>query len=193
MSRFFAQEPRPFIITTGRGTWHKNNPRDERGFDLHEASMNAEFLIQHGVPYNMILEENSSMETVGNAFFIRVLHADVLKLRRLAVINNNWHMQRTQHVFEHVFSVPGSGLHKPNTSLEFIQCESGLEAAVEQQRLAKERESVPKFAPDSNWQEATPDLEALHLWLHRQNMAYSVARLAQGGRGQIDPTLARSY
>jgi len=36
---FFSQTPRPFIITTGRGTWHKNNPRDDRGYDIHEASM----------------------------------------------------------------------------------------------------------------------------------------------------------
>lgn len=36
---FFAQSPRPFIVTTGRGTWHKNNPRDDRGYDIHEASM----------------------------------------------------------------------------------------------------------------------------------------------------------
>ena len=143
------------------------------------------------------------METVGNAFFTRVLHADVLALRRLAVINNNWHMQRTRDVFNHVFTVPGSEQHKSNPSISFIECASGLDAAVEALRRARERESIPKFAPGSSWQLATPNLEALHLWLHRQNMAYSVHRLAQegpAGNGQgravrepINSTVAISY
>ena len=82
--RFFAQEPRPFIITTGRGTPHKPNPIDKRGFAIHEASMNAEWLIKRGVPHHFILEENSSMETVGNAYFARILHADVLSFKHIA-------------------------------------------------------------------------------------------------------------
>ena len=32
----------------------------------HQASMNARWLMEHGVPPHMILEENSSMETVGD-------------------------------------------------------------------------------------------------------------------------------
>jgi len=82
--RFHAQHPPPFIITTGRGTWHKANPKDERTFDIHESAMNAAWLLERGVPHDMILEESSSMETVGNAFFTRVLHADVLSLKHIA-------------------------------------------------------------------------------------------------------------
>ena len=144
----------------------------------------------------MVLEENSSMETVSNAFYTRVLHADVLNFQRIAVINNNWHMQRTRHVFEHVFSVPGSSrrLHMPSTSITFIEVASGLDADVQEQRLEREQQSIPKFAPGSAWQQATPTLEALHLWLHRENMAYSVRRLAgSDSRAPMDSTLARSY
>jgi len=46
--------------------------------------MNAAWLLERGVPHEMILEENSSMETVGNAFFTKVLHADVLALQHIA-------------------------------------------------------------------------------------------------------------
>ena len=161
------------------------------------STRNAQFLVKHGgVPDEMVLEENSSMETVGNAFYTRVLHADVLNFQRIAVINNNWHMQRTRHVFKHVFSIPGSGrgLRASSTSITFIEVASGLDPDVQQQRLEREEKSIPKFAPGSAWQHATPTLEALHLWLHRENMAYSVRRLAESeSRAPIDATLARSY
>lgn len=203
---FFAQEPRPFIITPGRGTWHKLGPRDERGFEFHEAAMNADWLIERGVPQEMVLEENSSMETVGNAFFVRVLHADVLELEHLAVINNGWHMTRTQDIFSHVFSVPsraslcaaeeagagGGRSERKRPLLTFITCESGLDPEVERQRLAREAESIPNFAAGSKWQKATGTLESLHLWLHRENLAYSPQGRKQR-RAPINPHLAKSY
>jgi hypothetical protein len=191
---YFAQEPPPFIITTGRGTWHKTNPKDSRGYDVHEASMNAEWLLHRGVPSSMILEENSSMETVGNAFFARVLHADVLSLRHIAVINNEWHMRRTRDVFTHVFSVPRAVSPAGKlTDLTFVTCASGLDAETERERLAREEKAIPKFARGGAWQDETPTLEALHLWVHQENMAYSVKRLRDSDRAILDPVLAKSY
>jgi len=200
LCRYYAQHPPPFIITQGRGTWHKVGPKDEKGFEIHEAAMNADWLIKHGIPAEMILEENSSMETVGNAFFVRVLHSDVLGFHRMAVINNAWHMRRTSDVFSHVFSVPRRSEKLESTRrpvLTFVACASGLDAQVERHRLASEEVKIPKFALGSKWQADTRTLESLHLWLHRENMAYSPSARHHGEpsslRPPVDPSVAQSY
>lgn len=90
-----APNPKPYIITTAWGTPHKPCPHDAAGFERHEAQDNARWLINQGVPPESLLEESVSLETVGNAFFTRVLHTDVRSLRRLAIINNRFHMPRT--------------------------------------------------------------------------------------------------
>ncbi|KAL3902938.1 MAG: hypothetical protein SGPRY_011867 [Prymnesium sp.] len=90
-----APSPKPYLITTAHGTPHKPCPRDVVGFERHEAQDNAQWLIRHGVPPDAMLEESLSLETVGNAFFTRVIHTDTRSLRRLVVVNNRFHMPRT--------------------------------------------------------------------------------------------------
>ena len=63
------------------GTPHKPCPHDAAGFERHESSDNARFLIGAGVPTSHLLEETASLETVGNAYFTRTLHTDVLGLQ----------------------------------------------------------------------------------------------------------------
>ena len=164
--------------------------------------MNADWLIKRGIPPEMILEENSSMETVGNAFFVRVLHADILSFFRIGIITNAWHMSRTRDVFSHVFSVPRQAWSEKLESnrrpvLTFVACASGLDAQVERHRLASEQVKIPKFALGSKWQADTRTLESLHLWLHRENMAYSPSARHHDDpsslRPPVDPSVAQSY
>eukprot|EP00960_Hanusia_phi_P068252 766797-Hanusia_phi.AAC.4 len=143
-----SRTPKPYIITQGRGTPHKPSPLDDRGFEIHEASMNAKWLIDHGVDPSDILEESASMETVGNAYFVRALHTDVLQLHRLVVINNFWHMPRCKAVFDHVFSVPNDG---PNDGVLKL-------------RLEREKKSLPNYLPESTWAKKIKTLRDLHKW-----------------------------
>jgi len=69
-------------------------PKDAAGFERHEAADNALFLMGKGVPAEALLEESASLETVGNALFARLLHTDPRGLRRLAIVNNRFHMVR---------------------------------------------------------------------------------------------------
>lgn len=117
-----AREPKPFVITTAWGTPHKPCPHDVAGFERHEAADNAASLLSLGVSPSHLLEESVSLETVGNAYFTRLLHTEVRGLRRLAVINNHFHMPRTRAVFEHVFSVPpAKGEPRAQYELSFLE------------------------------------------------------------------------
>ena len=92
------------IATLSFGTVHKAPPVDFRGFPISESVMAAKYLVDVGFPPERILEENISLDTVGNAYFLRAIHiqpmvesSDFLYIR-LTVITNNWHMKRTQVV-----------------------------------------------------------------------------------------------
>ena len=188
-----SAEPKPFVITTAWGTPHKPCPHDVAGFERHEAADNAQYLLQRGVPAERLLEESVSLETVGNAYFTRLLHTDVRALRRLAIVNNHFHMERTRHVFGHVFAVPPREGEPPATyELDFVEVEDRLPEDVLKARLQKEAVAVPKFAPGGPWQEATRTLRELHDWVHQENSAYASIRLLEE-RKPLDPALLKSY
>ncbi|KAJ1462718.1 DUF218 domain-containing protein [Pelagophyceae sp. CCMP2097] len=98
--------PRPRLLLLSAGTPHKPNPRDAEGFDSKEATTNARYLMaQHNIPPSDILEEALSLDTIGNAFFLRLLHTDVGGYNRLLIVNNEFHLPRTWRIFDHVFSL----------------------------------------------------------------------------------------
>ena len=126
-----APSPKPFVITTAWGTPHKACPHDTAGFERHEAADNAAALLALGVSPAHVLEESVSLETVGNAYFTRLLHTDVRGLQRLVVINNRFHMPRTRAVFDHVFALPLlEGMPHANYDLEYIEVDDRLDPEV---------------------------------------------------------------
>eukprot|EP00966_Prymnesium_polylepis_P250536 5793506-Prymnesium_polylepis.1 len=188
-----APEPKPYVITTAWGTPHKPCPHDAAGFERHEAQDNAHWLMLHGVPPDAVLEESVSLETVGNAFFARVIHTDVRSLRKLVIVNNRFHMPRARAVFEHVFRVPPrDGQPMSAYELEFVEVDDRLTPEVLEVRAGKERQALPKFLPGGPWQAETPHLRALHEWLYRENTAYATKRLREE-RKPLDAALLKSY
>jgi uncharacterized SAM-binding protein YcdF (DUF218 family) len=188
-----SAEPKPFVITTAWGTPHKPCPHDAAGFERHEAADNARYLLSRGIPQTRLLEESVSLETIGNAYFTRLLHTDVRGLRRLAVVNNRFHMDRTRHVFRHVFSLPPfEGQPDAAYELEFVEVDDRLAKDVLEARLKKEAAAVPRFAPGGEWQSATATLRELHEWIHQENSAYASSRLLEE-RAPLDPELLKSY
>lgn len=185
--------PKPYIITTAWGTPHKPCPHDVAGFERHEAQDNARFLIDRGVPPSHILEESVSLETVGNAYFARVLHTETRGLRRLAVVNNRFHMPRAQAVFDHVFRVPPTA-SEPDAAyeLDYVSVDDRLADDVLEIRRQKEAAALPRFAPGGVWRRATPTLRAMHDWLYQENTAYATKRLLEE-RKPLDPALLKSY
>mmetsp|Transcript_3604 Transcript_3604/g.5617 ORF Transcript_3604/g.5617 Transcript_3604/m.5617 type:complete len:202 (+) Transcript_3604:97-702(+) len=60
------------FVTLSGGTPHKPNPLDARGFPVWEATAAARKLISLGVPTEQVLEENFSLDTVGNVSYSMV-------------------------------------------------------------------------------------------------------------------------
>jgi hypothetical protein len=143
-----------------------------------------------GISPEDILEESVSLETVGNAYFTRVLHTDVMGGRKVAVINNRWHIRRTKAVFEFVFSLPPTA--GDQYALTFFEVADGLASDVLEARLAKEKIASPKFEAGGPWRSKISTLKDLHHWINQENTAYATKRLLKA-RKPLDPELLKSY
>jgi hypothetical protein len=130
-----------------------------------------------------------SLDTIGNAYFSRVMHAAPRGLRRLLTITSAFHMPRAEAVFRWVY-----GLEGPGGDFVFrfeATADTGLSAAALEARRRKESERMA----------ALPALEArigtlaeLHDWLFSEHRAYAVSGYAEGGRDeQAGGAILESY
>jgi uncharacterized SAM-binding protein YcdF (DUF218 family) len=71
-----------FVIALNAGTPHRPPPLDGNGFPIFESVAAARYLISAGILQELILTETHSYDTIGNAYFSRVIHADPQRLRR---------------------------------------------------------------------------------------------------------------
>ena len=100
----------PVIVTLSGGTSWKPPPLDARGFPITEAAAAARYLAEtHNVSLDHIVEEGFSLDTIGNAYFLRAVHAGPAQWRSLAVVTNRFHMPRTRRIFQWVFGLDRGG------------------------------------------------------------------------------------
>lgn len=130
-----------WFIPLSAGTPYRPPPLDERGFPLFEARAGAAYLIERGVDPRRILLEESSYDTLGNAFFSRVMHAIPRGFERVLAITSEFHMPRVEAVFRWVY-----GLGGPPCTVEFEAVpDAGLDAEALRARAEKERASLAVF------------------------------------------------
>jgi uncharacterized SAM-binding protein YcdF (DUF218 family) len=94
------------VVLLSRGTPHKPPPLDPDGRPIDEAYVSAEYMRERGVPSEQLLQDTWSLDTIGNALFLRLMHLDPRRLRRVAVITNAFHMPRVEAIFEWVLALP---------------------------------------------------------------------------------------
>lgn len=94
-----------YFLVLSRGTTHRPPSLDKYSFPIDEATASAAYLIERDIPSNRILIENWSLDTMGNAYFARQCILEPMKLQRLAIITNDFHMTRTKLIFDWIFSL----------------------------------------------------------------------------------------
>ena len=156
------------IILLSAYTIHRAPPLDAAGYPLLESVAAAKALLARGVPAAQIWVETASLDTIGNAYFARVIHTDPAGLRRLLVVNSEFHMPRTQMIFDWIFGLPPA---EPPYALDYHAVpdqgltEAGLAArrAKEVARMEDLRRTIPCIT----------GLAALHRWLFTERRAYA--------------------
>lgn len=180
------------IITLSRGTPHKPMSVDSSShFEVCEAEGNAKCLLKEfGIPPDDVAEECWSLDTVGNAFMLRLMHTEIGGWRRLIIVNNQFHMPRTRAIFEKVFQGLGPPLASGSYDLEFIEVPNdGLDQAVLSARLERESSSLLGF---QNRTAGIRSLTEMHNFIFREHLAYASKRLFKD-RAPVDLNALGSY
>lgn len=176
-----------YIVTLSGGTTHRPPPLDSSGFPIFESIAAAKYLINAGVPSDRILAETHSYDTIGNAFFSRVVHVDPRGMRRLLVITSDFHMSRTQLAFNWVYELT------PRLSAYEIDfravADSEMEGSVLLGRHRKEQESLKVLEDLTKRITAMKDF---HRWLFTEHDAYNAAARGFGANSVVGDTL-QSY
>ena len=174
-----------YLMPLSAGSPHRAPPLDGRGFPISEARAGAAYLMARGVAPGRILVEESSWDTIGNAWFSRALHVIPRGFERLLVVNSAFHMPRTEAIFRWVYGLEGPG-RRCALTFETVP-DIGMEGAVLEARRAKEAARLRAFE-ELRGRIATMD--NLHRWLFAEHSAYS----AGGGAGEaIAAGLEASY
>ena len=172
------------FLCSSAGT-RRRPPPLEHGYPIAEAVAGARYLMSRGIPPRRIRIEAASYDTIGNAYFAKLLHVDPAGWRRLLVITSDWHMPRSRAIFEWVF-----GFEPGRYELEFDAiADPSLSPAALARREEKERRALESLCA---LQQRVRSLAEFHEWLFSEHGVYS----AQGGRGNgdvDDPALRDSY
>ncbi|MCF7860805.1 YdcF family protein [Candidatus Woesearchaeota archaeon] len=174
------------IITLSAGTIHKPNPLDSKGRPILECAAAAKYLKVHGVDSSCILQESCSYDTIGNAYFLRTVHTGPAKLRKLTIINSEFHIQRTKRIFDWIFSLDQSEEDSNKSDryvLKYITVENtGVDKGALSARRNREIQSIkslnvviPKIK----------NMKALHDWLFTEHETYSVGKKPKRASGNV--------
>jgi hypothetical protein len=158
----------PFLIALSAGTPHRPPPLDERGFPITEAAAGARYLLARGVDPTRILIEAASYDTIGNAYFSRMLHVAPRAFSSALVITSEFHMPRAEAVFRWVYGLPDPG---SDCRLEFAATPNrGIPDDTLRARLEKESTALAQFHAV---QAGIGSLAAFHRWLFTVHELYS--------------------
>ncbi len=156
-----------FIISLSAGTIHKPPLLDERGYPLFESVAGANYLLRNGISPDKILIETSSYDTIGNAFFSRIIHAEPRKFKKLLVITSDFHMPRTESVFRWIYSLHPLPI---KFELEFLAAtDEGMDETSLSARKKAEKENLARLEIT---REHIHDLQDFHRWLYSEHDAY---------------------
>ena len=159
-----------YVITLSAGTTHKPPPLNAEGYPIFESVAAANYLIKRGVRPDKILVETSSYDTIGNVFFSRMIHVEPLNIKRLLVITSEFHMPRTQAIFEWIYGLDGLS-QECQLSFEAVS-DAGIDEAMLIARQQKEAKSLKTLLETAG---KIFTLSEFHQWLFRDHGAYAMA------------------
>jgi hypothetical protein len=157
-----------WIILLSGGTVHKPPPINPSGFPFFESHEMAKYLISAGISSDRLLSEISSYDTIGNAYFARMLFTDPLALKKLLIVTSAFHTPRTKAIFEWIFNLPPSSF---NYEMEFESSpDYGLSPQALTARIHREKNSLSNLG---NMIQKINTLEDFIIWLYTKHAAYA--------------------
>lgn len=158
-----------WIAFLSGGTVHKPPPLTKEGYPIFESRTAAVYLIQKGVDPDILLTEISSYDTIGNAYFSRLLFSDPGNFQKILVISSDFHMARVMAAFGWIYSL------KPKKTDYQLQFEAvpdiGLSPQILKDRVDREAKSLDSLQKKKNTIDTLVDFQK---WFYLDHAAYSV-------------------
>ncbi|KAG8470237.1 hypothetical protein KFE25_008658 [Diacronema lutheri] len=179
------------VVLNGGGTTWKPRYVDRNGFSIPEAALMAVQLEREGgLRHELLYPESFSDDTIGNAFFARVMHTDLRpEWRDLLVITSQFQMARTQAIYTWIFSLEPRPAARPyRLRFESVR-DDCLDPHVLALRRAKEADSLHKLEAGPLMRMRT--LAEAHEFIFRRHSGYSVRGVTS--KQPLDSALADTY
>jgi len=192
------------VLLLSAGTAHVAQPVGANGLPVWESTGSAAWLMGVGkdggvgprlrVPAEDMVLETTSYDTVGNAWFARIQHVDVLRPAALHIVTSAFHMSRTRTIFDFVMALDRSREGTPTPALHYVETpDAGLDGADVRARAEREARSEAAFREGVMTRCAS--LADLHAFIHHAHAMYSVQGLVRNALHPpaLDPAVLRSY
>lgn len=168
------------ILALSAGTVHRPPPLDKRGFPVFESTAALHYLMKKGIEPSRILTETCSYDTIGNAYFSRVIHVDPAGFKKICVITSDFHLPRTEAIFRWVY---GMDVPRRFFQMTFKSVpDSGIPKASLNARADREKRSLSQL---EETRKRIRSLKQLHNWLYTNHAAYAVWRRIHRETGDI--------
>ena len=163
------------VLSSGGGTPHRRAVLTPSGAVLTEAAVCSAYLSRvHALPAELLLLEQQSMDTVGNAYFSFCEHAMPAGWRSPVVITSAFHMPRARALFQWVYGLSLPGRDTPLCVPRFLStADAEIDADVLAARRDREAESLLSVVRNAA---KIRDLKQFHHWLNATHSCYSYKR-----------------
>lgn len=155
----FSSGVAPKIIMSGNyGFWLEKQPVRP------EAEAMKEYAISLDVPEDVVLKEDISKDTIGNAYFCKTKFLEPNNWKNIVVVTSEYHMPRTRYIFEKVL---GS-----DYKIEFVPVDSRLNPEDLAAKIDKENKTTEFL---KKWFDSikTGDTEAIRNLMYTKHPGYA--------------------
>lgn len=172
------------ICILGGGTYHKPPHLNSEGFAMHEATIGAKYLIQHGVLPCDLYREWGSYDTIANGFFSLLNFVLPLELTNVLIVTSDFHIPRSKAIFNWIY-----GLFAPDCHLDFLWVSTKhLDSEIIGVRSEKEAQSLISLKKVID---RVDSKNKFHEWFYQEHQAYNC--LFDVEKEKISSVLAKSY
>ena len=118
-----------------------------------------DYAVNYGVPFENILVEINSRDTVGDAFFCKINHIEKNNLKNILVVTSDYHVSRTREIFKlkngKKYKIEIKGVkgfndtdktdHEKKSLITFKKTFEGVQAGNDEEILKRLKKSHPFY------------------------------------------------
>ncbi|KAL7470528.1 hypothetical protein ACHAXS_010781 [Conticribra weissflogii] len=182
-----TKEKLPSVVCLSAGTAHLPQfITPHNGLPLWESTASAAYLMQHGshpIPEKYVYAETTSYDTISNAFYTRTSFTDIAGWRKLLVVTNEFHIERSKAIFDWIFHAPSTSSADNDDDgydLYYLSCNNiGLTSEAIETR--KEHEKRGEINVKSKLATEYVTLREIWEFLTTDHDFYAASKLAKRG------------